>query len=72
VTLSEVTRAIDTVVEIVDLTTGALVHSERFSEVFGGFVESGQVLELFADAAGDVSIRVLRLSLAVGADRLRH
>jgi len=56
-------RTYDTVVEVLDMTTGRVLASRRFASGIGPFNAGGFVLQPFVGQGGEQQFRVLRLSL---------
>lgn len=53
----------DTIIEVVEPTTGALVASQRFDQLFHPFLADGSVSRYEANAGGQLSLVVSQLSL---------
>lgn len=60
-------RTYDTLVEVIDLTRGVVLASQRFDATLGPFLPGGQVLEPFLTESGEQGFRLLRLTLSSDA-----
>lgn len=57
----------DTVIEVIDLSTGTVVGQRRFDALLGGFLSGQHVVSPDLDARGEQVLRILKLSFVDGS-----